>query len=139
MLRVLKKREEGGCWVCEPLPLDFVSSRGSGWRPVWVVALMPHSLPNTLIAHSHTDSGHNTSLEEKKKKEKGVQEQTTGLMSGPGLANVSISFTSAVVYAVSGLIFLLLIFLLVLMGVSNCDCHCSRSENTKNQKRFKRF
>ena len=68
MLRVLKKREEGGCWVCEPLPLDLVSSRGSGWRPVWVVALMPHSLPNTLIAHSHTDSGHNTSFEEKKKR-----------------------------------------------------------------------
>ena len=53
-------------------------------------------------------------------------------MSGPGLANVSISFTSAVVYAVSGLIFLLLIFLLVLMGVSNCDCHCSRSELHEN-------
>ena len=47
-------------------------------------------------------------------------------MSGPGLADVSISFTSMVVYAVSGLIFLLLIFLLVLMGVSNCDCQCSR-------------
>ena len=47
-------------------------------------------------------------------------------MSGPSLADVSISFTSMVVYAVSGLIFLLLIFLLVLMGVSNCDCQCSR-------------
>lgn len=41
-----------------------------------------------------------------------------------GLSEVSISFTSAVVYAVSGLIFALLIFLLVLMGISNCDCKC---------------
>ncbi len=106
---------------------------------------MPHPLPNTHIAHSHTDSGHqNTSFEEKKKTEKrrkkGEKKKKEssgadhrGLMSGPGLANVSISFTSAVVYAVSGLIFLLLIFLLVLMGVSNCDCHCSRSEKTKSK------
>ena len=41
------------------------------------------------------------------------------------LSSVSISVTSAVVYAVSGTIFALLIFLLVLMGVSNCDCKCS--------------
>ena len=41
------------------------------------------------------------------------------------LSSVSISFTSAVVYAVSGTIFALLIFLLVLMGVSNSDCKCS--------------
>ena len=43
-----------------------------------------------------------------------------------GLSNVSISVTSAVVYFVSGTIFFSLIFLLVMLGVTDCDWDCSR-------------
>lgn len=43
-----------------------------------------------------------------------------------GLSNVSISVTSAVVYFVSGAIFFSLIFLLVMLGVTDCDWDCSR-------------
>ena len=43
-----------------------------------------------------------------------------------GLSNVSISVTSAVVYFVSGTIFFSLIFLLVMLGVTDCNWDCSR-------------
>ena len=39
-------------------------------------------------------------------------------------ASVSISITSAIVYIVSGLVFFGLVFLLVMMGVTNCNWHC---------------
>ena len=43
-----------------------------------------------------------------------------------GLSSVSISFTTAIVYIVSGIVFFLLIFLLVMVGVTDCNCDCSR-------------
>ena len=43
-----------------------------------------------------------------------------------GLSSVSISFTTAIVYIVSGVVFFLLIFLLVMVGVTDCNCGCSR-------------
>ena len=43
-----------------------------------------------------------------------------------GLSSVSISFTTAIVYIVSGVVFFLLIFLLVMVGVTDCNCDCSR-------------
>ena len=46
-----------------------------------------------------------------------------------GLSNVSISLTSAVVYFVSGTIFFSLIFLLVMLGVTDCDWDCARSDS----------
>jgi hypothetical protein len=39
-------------------------------------------------------------------------------------ASVSISTTSAIVYALSGLVFFTLVFLLVMMGVTNCHWEC---------------
>jgi len=39
-------------------------------------------------------------------------------------ASVSISITSAIVYIVSGLVFFGLVFLLVMMGVTNCNWTC---------------
>ena len=39
-------------------------------------------------------------------------------------SSVSISITSAIVYVVSGLVFFLLVFLLVMMGVTNCNWDC---------------
>ena len=39
-------------------------------------------------------------------------------------ASVSISITSAIVYIVSGLVFFGLVFLLVMMGVTNCNWEC---------------
>ena len=39
-------------------------------------------------------------------------------------SSVSISITSAIVYVVSGLVFFFLVFLLVMMGVTNCNWHC---------------
>ena len=39
-------------------------------------------------------------------------------------SSVSISITSAIVYVVSGLVFFLLVFLLVMMGVTNCNWEC---------------
>ena len=39
-------------------------------------------------------------------------------------SSVSISITSAIVYIVSGLVFFLLVFLLVMMGVTNCNWEC---------------
>ena len=46
-----------------------------------------------------------------------------------GLSSVSISVTSAVVYFVSGTIFFSLIFLLVMLGVTDCDWDCARSDS----------
>ena len=43
-----------------------------------------------------------------------------------GLSSVSISFTTAIVYIVSGVVFFLLIFLLVMVGVTDCNFACSR-------------
>ena len=43
-----------------------------------------------------------------------------------GLSSVSISFTSAIVYIVSGVVFFLLIFLLVMVGVTDCNCGCTK-------------
>ena len=43
-----------------------------------------------------------------------------------GLSAVSISFTTAIVYIVSGAVFFFLIFLLVMLGVTDCNCDCSR-------------
>ena len=39
-------------------------------------------------------------------------------------ASVSISITSAIVYIISGLVFFGLVFLLVMMGVTNCNWSC---------------
>ena len=39
-------------------------------------------------------------------------------------SSVSISITSAIVYVISGLVFFLLVFLLVMMGVTNCNWEC---------------
>ena len=39
-------------------------------------------------------------------------------------ASVSISITSAIVYVISGLVFFGLVFLLVMMGVTNCNWEC---------------
>ena len=39
-------------------------------------------------------------------------------------ASVSISITSAIVYVISGLVFFGLVFLLVMMGVTNCNWQC---------------
>ena len=39
-------------------------------------------------------------------------------------SSVSISITSAIVYVVSGLVFFFLVFLLVMMGVTNCNWQC---------------
>ena len=39
-------------------------------------------------------------------------------------ASVSISITSAIVYIISGLVFFGLVFLLVMMGVTNCNWEC---------------
>ena len=39
-------------------------------------------------------------------------------------SSVSISITSAIVYVFSGLVFFLLVFLLVMMGVTNCNWEC---------------
>ena len=39
-------------------------------------------------------------------------------------SSVSISITSAIVYVVSGLVFFFLVFVLVMMGVTNCNWHC---------------
>jgi len=44
-----------------------------------------------------------------------------------GESSVSISTTSAIVYVVSGLVFFFLVFLLVMMGVTNCDWECCES------------
>ena len=41
--------------------------------------------------------------------------------------SVSISITSAIVYGVSGGLFFLLIFLLILIGLCNCNCDNYRS------------
>ena len=43
-----------------------------------------------------------------------------------GLSSVSFSFTTAIVYLVSGAVFFLLIFLLVMLGVTDCNCDCDR-------------
>ena len=39
-------------------------------------------------------------------------------------SSVSISITSAIVYVISGLVFFGLVFLLVMMGVTNCNWSC---------------
>ena len=43
---------------------------------------------------------------------------------GEGQSSVSISTTSAIVYVISGLVFFFLVFLLVMMGVTNCNWSC---------------
>jgi len=43
-----------------------------------------------------------------------------------GLSSVSISITSAIIYVVFGGIFFLLIFLLVMVGVTDCNWDCNR-------------
>jgi len=51
------------------------------------------------------------------------------------LSSVSISFTTAIVYLASGTFFFLLIFLLVMLGISDCHffnrccCRCRRKKN----------
>ena len=42
------------------------------------------------------------------------------------LNSVSISTTTALIYGLSGGTFFLLVFLLVMMGMTNCDWDCSR-------------
>merc|ERR1719445_2249569 len=52
--------------------------------------------------------------------------------------SVSISITSAIVYGVSGGLFFLLIFLLILIGLCNCNCdnyRCCRKKKRKNGSR----
>jgi len=52
--------------------------------------------------------------------------------------SVSISITSAIVYGVSGGLFFLLIFLLVLIGLCNCNCDnykCCKKKKRKNGSR----
>ena len=39
-------------------------------------------------------------------------------------SSVSISTTSAIIYMLSGLVFFFLVFLLVMMGVTNCNWDC---------------
>ena len=43
-----------------------------------------------------------------------------------GLSSVSMSITSAIIYVIFGGIFFLLIFLLVMIGVTDCNWNCNR-------------
>ena len=45
-------------------------------------------------------------------------------MAEPSTNSVSMSVTTALIYGVSGTFFFLLVFLLVMMGLTNCDWHC---------------
>ena len=51
-----------------------------------------------------------------------------------GLTDVSISITSAIIYIIFGGIFFILIFLLVMVGVTDCNWDCNRY----NKQHFRR-
>ena len=51
-------------------------------------------------------------------------------MAEPSTNSVSMSVTTALIYGVSGTFFFLLVFLLVMMGLTNCDWHCRRENRS---------
>ena len=51
-------------------------------------------------------------------------------MAEPSTNSVSMSVTTALIYGVSGTFFFLLVFLLVMMGLTNCDWHCRQDRGS---------
>ena len=51
-------------------------------------------------------------------------------MAEPSTNSVSMSVTTALIYGVSGTFFFLLVFLLVMMGLTNCDWHCRQDHSS---------